>query len=533
MNYNMKNLIKNLLLNPFLLGTIIFSTGLKVKAQTPNIYQEDYNFSDSLGQITSVSQLRDVSPTDWAYEALRSLVERYGCIVGYPDRTYRGNRALSRYEFAAGLNVCMQQMERLIASSEAILREDIDKLKRLMKEFETELATLGGRVDNLEGRVAFLEDNQFSTTTKLSGEVILGLSTIFTGDDADGDKAPRVPILGNRTRLYLETSFTGEDTLYTGVATGNMPFYADTTGTFESELSFGQDLENDVIVEWLAYYFPIGENTEILIDAYGGVSDDFADPINFLYGDGTLSLSFFGDKNPIYNYVYGSGFAINHSFNDYIDLSVGYLASLAESPEQGSGLFNGPYGALAQIAVHPTDSLSLGFTYVNAYNQDQFTGSRASNLNTFVVDTFDEDYPTSSNSYGVQMSWKISNGFVLGGWGGYTNLRSLSSLNGTAKRGSQDIWNWAVTLGFPDLFKEGSVGGIVVGMQPKVTDSSIEIPGLRTEDKDTSIHVEGFYKYAINDNIAITPGLIWITAPDHNNNNEDLLMGVIRTTFTF
>ena len=122
-----------------------------------------------MAQVTSVSQLRDVSPTDWAYEALRSLVERYGCIVGYPDTTFRGNRALSRYEFAAGLNACMQQMERLLAASEAVIREDIEKLQRLVKEFEAELVALGTRVDNLEGRVAFLEDHQFSTTAKLSG----------------------------------------------------------------------------------------------------------------------------------------------------------------------------------------------------------------------------------------------------------------------------------------------------------------------------------------------------------------------------
>ncbi len=32
-------------------------------------------------QVTAVSELRDVEPTAWAYEALRSLVERYGCIV--------------------------------------------------------------------------------------------------------------------------------------------------------------------------------------------------------------------------------------------------------------------------------------------------------------------------------------------------------------------------------------------------------------------------------------------------------------------
>lgn len=52
--------------------------------------------SQSMEQVTSVSQLSDVQPTDWAFQALQSLVERYGCIAGYPDGTYRGNRALTR-----------------------------------------------------------------------------------------------------------------------------------------------------------------------------------------------------------------------------------------------------------------------------------------------------------------------------------------------------------------------------------------------------------------------------------------------------
>ncbi|MGK7885790.1 MAG: S-layer protein, partial [Crocosphaera sp.] len=41
----------------------------------------DNTNGDGMSQVTSISELRDVSPTDWAYEALRSLVERYGCIV--------------------------------------------------------------------------------------------------------------------------------------------------------------------------------------------------------------------------------------------------------------------------------------------------------------------------------------------------------------------------------------------------------------------------------------------------------------------
>ncbi len=157
--------------------------------------------ANSLKQVTNVNQLRDVSPGDWAYEALRSLVERYGCIVGYPNQTYRGQQPFSRYEFAAGLNACLNQIERLIASSEAVTREDLETLQRLSQEFETELAALGTRVDNLEGRVAFLEDHQFSTTTTLSGEIIFGLASILTGDNADGDEAERVPVFGDRARL--------------------------------------------------------------------------------------------------------------------------------------------------------------------------------------------------------------------------------------------------------------------------------------------------------------------------------------------
>ena len=51
------------------------------------------NNSDSyLGQVTNVESLRDVAPTDWAYEALSNLVNRYSCITGFPDRTFRGSQ---------------------------------------------------------------------------------------------------------------------------------------------------------------------------------------------------------------------------------------------------------------------------------------------------------------------------------------------------------------------------------------------------------------------------------------------------------
>ncbi len=170
------------------------------------------------------------------------------------------------------------------------------------------------------------------------------------------------------------------------------------------------------------------------------------------------------------------------------------------------------------------------------------TGSGRTNFARFDDAFFEElgipgvNLPTSSNSYGVELSWQLSDRFVLGGWVGYTNTRLLSAGGGLFDRGGLDIWNYAVTLAFPDLGKQGNLLGFVVGMEPKVTDSTINSanPDIDVdEDDDTSLHIEGFYQFQLTDNIAITPGAIWITAPDFNNDNDDIVIGTIRTTFTF
>ncbi|MFO8237483.1 MAG: iron uptake porin, partial [Prochlorococcaceae cyanobacterium] len=98
-----------------------------------------YSDSSALDQVTSISQFPDVQPTDWAYQALSNLIERYGCVAGYPDGTFKGQRAMTRFEAAALLNACLDRVT-----------EVTDELKRLMAEFERELAILKGRVDGLE-----------------------------------------------------------------------------------------------------------------------------------------------------------------------------------------------------------------------------------------------------------------------------------------------------------------------------------------------------------------------------------------------
>ena len=510
-----------------------------------NQYSAEGTDSENVAaQVTSVSQLSDVRPTDWAFQALQSLVERYGCIAGYPDGTFRGNRAMTRYEFAAGLNACLDKVNELIKSGTRGLatKEDLASVQKLQEEFAAELATLRGRVDALEARAAELEANQFSTTTKLNGEVVFALTGIARGEDAEGRDADKTTAFGSRVRLNFDTSFTGKDLLRTRLQVLNLgSFSTNNTKTAEGELRFNAGpfatASNTVALDALLYQFPLGKSTTVILEANAGAADDFTNTVNpYFDGDGgSGALSNFGTRNPIYYLTAGTGIAVRHQFGEKLELSLGYLAGNAQNPTRGNGLFNGSYGGLAQLTFKPSDKIALGLTYLNSYNAVTGTGSNASNFPAR-LDSFglgDSSLPVSSNSYGAQASWRVNRGIAVGGWAGYTNQRILSNLatpTGSVQRGDQKIWNWAVTLAFPDLLKEGNVAGFLVGMEPRVTSSTNR---TLPEDKDTSLHIEGFYQFKLSDNISITPGLIWLTAPDHNNRNSDLVIGVVRTTFTF
>jgi hypothetical protein len=493
---------------------------------TNNSEQQVNNSQEqAVSQVTSVSQLSDVQPNDWAFQALQSLVERYGCIAGYPNGTFRGNRALSRYEFAAGLNACLDRVNELIATATADLttKQDLATIQKLQEEFSAELVTLRGRVDTVEAKTAELEANQFSTTTKLQGQVVAVVSDVLTNKTVNNaDITGKNTTLGSRARIELVSSFTGKDTLFTRIQSNNIN--NPDIKTKEGNLFFanlpGTTGTNDVTIDGLWYAFPLGKNTQVKLIANAGAADDVTSTVNLFDGDGAFgAVSTFGTRNPIYGQLGDKGIAVNHQFGDKLALSLGYLSSTANNPTPGNGLFDGNYGALAQLTVKPSDRISLGLTYINSYNQPLLTGSNAA---TSGVVSSGENF--SSNSYGVQASLGISQKFVLGGWAGYTNSKVLTT------KGEVDTFNYAVTLGFPDLGKKGNLAGVIVGMEPKVTSSNVV--GV-TKDPNTSYHIEGFYQYKLSDNITLTPAVIWLTAPDHNNTNDNVVIGALRTTFSF
>jgi hypothetical protein len=518
-----------------------------------NRYSTD---SDPLDQVTNVSQLRDVSPGDWAFEALRSLVERYGCIAGYPDGTFRGNRATSRYEFAAGLNACLNQVERLIQTSTAdfVRKSDLETLQRLVTEFRTELTTLGARVDKLEGRTAFLESRQFSTTTKLNGEAIFNIGGIYTGgtDRLGREYTGTNTVFDDRVRLNFDTSFTGKDRLRTRLQAGNITEFGPLTGsvasgsvTREGRFGFQRDNSNSIELDKLWYRAPINDFVTAHLFANAGNYDDYVPLLNGnLDSSGTGALSRFGRYNPIYRMGgQGAGAGLTIGAKSPIRIDLGYMAAtsnnqntgprtgLANDPSEDSGLFNGDYSALGQVTFQPSKAFSIAATYVQSYGRrsiDSGTGSIASAVRA--------GRPLVGNSYGLEASFSFSPKLVLSGWAGYTQSIVLNT-------GRADTWNYGATLALNDFGTKGSTLGLIFGMEPKLTGTSNarlaslisagSLPVGARRDQDTGFHVEGFYKFNVTRNIAITPGVIWLTAPGHNENNDDIVIGTVRTTFTF
>ena len=555
---------------PALIGTValvytaLFAANSTVSAQEINLSDPDAiadyadlvdplqsdinvdNTSDnSIGQVTNVNQLRDVSPTDWAYEALRSLVDRYGCIAGFPNQTYRGSQALTRYEFAAGLNSCLNQIERLIASSEAVSQEDLEAIQRLTQEFEAELATLGGRVDELESRTAFLEDHQFSTTTKLQGEVVFNLAEAF-GDDIDSETT-----FSERVRLQLVSSFTGKDKLFTRLTTGNIGnSFQDETGTREGRFAYDGPGDNSIVIDRLHYSFPLlDDNLKVTAMAGLAAHHFYAETFNSglnTGGGATGALTRFGERNPIYRQGIANssaGIGVTYSFGDFVEVSGGYISPTASDPSDANGLFNGSFSAMGQIAVTPIEPLKVGFTYVRGYDNEQAelddagnpafrgsflwgaTGTNFANFRGVGVAS-----PVATNSFGAQFQFDITPTISVRGWGSYTDADIIIG----GDNGDGDIWNYAGALVVSDLVKEGSMAALIVGAEPYLT--SIDADGDGNDENitnDVPIHIEALYKYQLNDNISITPGLIWLTTPNQDSNNDDIFIGALRTTFTF
>ena len=519
---------------------------------------------DALAQVTSVSQLSDVQPTDWAFQSLQSLVERYGCIAGYPDGTYRGNRALTRYEFAAGLNACLNRVNELISagSSNVVSREDLATLQRLQAEFAAELATLRGRVDTLEASTAKLEANQFSTTTKLNGEAIVAV--VSAGGGAPNRNNPNT-ILVDRVRLNLTTSFTGKDLLITGLQAYNLGGgnnsiggalgLADPLGLSSSNARLGFEPQfpgvdprtlssvggsNSIQLYKLLYVFPVAKSLTL----FAGPAAETTDAgfgITPFYNEGQEAVSRFAGLNPVARVSGGtSGFGLASaagfiwSISKSVDLRALYASVNANLPSDqgfpatplGAGLFNGSTVAATQLTFKPSQSIDIALNYANSHHQINILGTGLGDGDIGTLSGLPATQDVHINSVGGTATWRVSSNIALAGYGAVFFVN-----NDGGPSASTTITSWMGGFHFTDLFKKGNSAGILFGQPLYRTGAggAATLPGGRT----TPYHLEAYYRIQLTDNISITPGAFVLFNPEGNRDNDTTAVGVLRTTFTF
>lgn len=512
-------------------STLVNSLLLTQKTTAPTLQQPVVPMTTLKDPVTSVSQLSDVQPTDWAFQALQSLIERYRVTASYPDHTYQGNRALTRYEIATVINAVLQRVNELVATGREtqVLRTDLLTLQRLQAEYVAELTILQSRINNLEAQTAELKTNQFSTTTKFSGLVVAAVTGgSFSGDriiDPTGreitDNQPNATV-AYRTSLNFNTSFNGTDNLLVRLEVGSARASDNAAGYLEPyfgsvlDFSYRSAIDDQFLLTRLNYTFKPSQDFTITIGPTITAPDyvDLNSYANLGFNDfTTLALTNNYILLPVLNL--GAGAVIDWKIARQFTVRAVYVAADAANPNPDSqssaagvsplvnllypkgdgesGLFGDPYQSTVELEYAPSDSFTLRL---------QYSGGNV----------FDGRFDVFGANFELALSQQLA---IFGrfGYGTYYNT-TFGDLNPKY---------WMAGVAFRDLFVSGALAGIAAG-QPFVEGAV---------GSATQMNIEAFYNLPLSDNIRITPALQVITNPANQDSNGTIFTGTLRTSLSF
>lgn len=485
--------------------------------------------------IASVSQLSDIQPTDWEFVVLRSLRERYGAAsnkegtIGESsqDFNYGGNQALSRYEFAARLDTVLKRVNQLIKTrvTQQVTPDDLATLQRLQQDYAAELTTLRSRVDTQEVRAAEIEANQFSTTTKLTGQTIFAVNGgSFAGErivSASGTQIanhhPNTTFL-YRSFLDFNTSFKGTDRLVVRLDTNSNGSQDNAAGVLEP--FFGSVLDYSVKpprngefgIGRLYYTFNLFKDFQVTLGPTI-VPTDFVD----LNGYANRSFLDFSTLALVNNYILfpingiSSGAVVNWKPSNAFRLRAMYVAAAANSGNQGqvgvspftvllypggggnSGIFGDPYQGTVELEYSPSPAFALRL---------QYSGGNV----------FDHRFDVLGANVELALSRRL---FVFGRYG-------YGSYNDTSF-GDIEPQYWMAGVTMRNFFLPGASAGIAAG-QPFI-ESRV--------GNATQTNFEAFYNFPLSENFGIAPLVQVITNPANVEDNNTVVTGTVRTVFSF
>ena len=521
---------------------------------------------ESQNQVTSINQFSEVKPTDWAYQALSNLIERYGCVAGYPNGTFKGGQAMTRFEAAALLNACLDRVT-----------EVTDELQRLINNFQKELSVLKGRVDGLDKRVGKLESTQFSTTTKLKGDTVFVIGANAFGGSQNNNFTPGqgqanaqpgtnanraaagATVFNYDLRLILLTSFTGKDQLYTRLRSGNFvgsPFNGSPYRLMALDRAFGggnsgaaSNLNNVVQLDRLYYRFPIGKSFTGLVGPRGR-NTEFLAITPFFYKSDLLDFFSLNGAPGTYNKATGAIAGLMWKQNvkkgkPYFAASTSYVAPDAyKGDAAGGGILgdNSKGSFTTQLGVAaPQWALAFGWRYGQCGQNFRRGTQFANQVESCGPTNAGVSTAAYSNNFALTGAWqpKKAGGIVPSlnlGWG-YTALAqsnlvnsAVPAVNSAANIGAAQ--SWTLGLQWADAFAKGNSAGMAVG-QPQFATS---LRNGRTP-QDGNFAWEWWYKFKVSDNISITPAIFYLSRPagqfTQPNQSNNVFDGLVQTQFRF
>lgn len=299
--------------------------------------------------FAAVNPFADLPQGHWAYDAVAELASR-GIISGYPDGVLGGARPATRYEAASVVARALA-----VTDAEKANKQDLELLKKLVEEFKDELSALGVRAEDVDKRVASLEED-------LGGWKING-AFIFDAKfgDSDGgsylfsENGARNEFEKDQFRLYLTKRLSNDSYFFAEYRTGGDGAGDNSTGLGDMQHMSWAQIYIDTKLPW-GIGMRAGRFTVDFEDDYGLYSDNDA-----IFGDyrldgfrlekrwDTLALTAVVGRN--------EGFGIEAEEGDYMN----YIADLSWQPNENlflgatAYLFNGDSGketAAGDVAVY-------------------------------------------------------------------------------------------------------------------------------------------------------------------------------------
>ena len=396
------------------------------------------------------------------------------------------------------------------------------------------------RVDGVEAQLGEIQAGQFSSTTSLSGKAAFITGYVDDDDETNTDEMT----MEYMYQLNLNTSFTGEDNLYTRIKTGNVGdhFVDKGQGTYLGAASGSKgDVSGKTVqtgnlrVDKLWYTFPVGDSLQVWvgprIENYYMLasSPSIYRPITKQFALGPNGSAYGSSTSP------GFGAAWTQQTDDPSEarfaISANYTSKDGASSATGINNEDGRNFLLTKVEYgSPRWQVSAAMAKKNV-------PATATTAQSETTNGYDGYYHTAASkattgdltAYGLRAYWKPeTTGAIPEVQVGY----DFGTYDEASAGEAEDIAGWMIGLGWKDVLMDGNSAGVAYGSRMAATSYK---GSSSTEDPSEDNKVwEAYYTFKVNDGVSVTPAVFGGSDIGSTAANEyDINGAVLLTEFKF